>query len=118
MSILIDQVREHEATNTGDDTRPPGITGQEWCHVASGAAPGDPPGTGSLAELQGFLTGLGFDIANIRTPQDTPPSNVTYAGLTEDQRTAAISAGARAQRQTFIIGHVFDAQSPPTTYEP
>lgn len=118
MSILIDQVREHEATNTGDDTVPPGITGLAWCHVASGAAPGEPPGTGSLAELQAFLTGLGFDIALIRTPQDTPPSNVTYAGMSLDQRTAAIAAGAAPERQTYIIGHVFDAQDPPTTYEP
>jgi len=122
MSILIDNVREHDSSNAGDETVPPGISGSVWCHIASGAAPGEPAGTGSLAELQAFLTdnlaAIGCDPSNIRTPQDTPPSRVTYAGLSQDQRAAAITAGAHPMRQTYIIGHVFDAQSPPTTYEP
>lgn len=115
--IIIDQVKTHGVSNTGDDTVPPGIVGLDWCHVCSGAGPGDPLGTGSLLELQTFLTGLGVSTANIRTPGDPAPSNVTYAGLDATQRTAAITAGALPQRQQYMIPHCFDYDGIVTTYE-
>ncbi|HZJ61964.1 MAG TPA: hypothetical protein VFD36_00460 [Kofleriaceae bacterium] len=120
MTILIDQTLTHDSDNTGNNTVPPGITGLSWCHLASGAAPREGLGAGSLDELEAFLTDnfstIGCSTANIRTP--ALGSNVTYCGLSEAQRTAAIAAGAKAQRLTYIIEHVFDAQDPSSTYEP
>lgn len=116
MSIIIDQIKTHGTGGTGDDTVPPGITGLDWCHICSGAAPGEPPGTGSLLELETFLTGIGFDISNIRTP--ILGSFVTYAGLNAAQHAAAIAAGAQPERQPYMIPHCFDYDGINTTYEP
>lgn len=113
MSIIIDQVKTHDLTPpvSGDNTVPPGITGTDWCHICSDT---------SLLDLTTFLTvnllTIGCSPTNVRTP--LLGSNVTYAGLNATQRAAAIAAGASPQRQTYVIANVFDAQSPPGTYEP
>lgn len=109
--IIIDQIRTHDGSNTGDETVPPGITGLDWCHLGS---------TVSLAELQAFLTDNVGTIAcstdNIRTP--ALGANVTYVGLDADQRDQAIFVGAKPQRPPNVIRMVFDKQDPPGTYEP
>ncbi len=109
--IICDQVITHLPTGTGDDTVPPGITGLDWCHLVS---------TESLLELEAFLT------TNILTVQ-CPPTNVrtpilgsrsTYAGLSEQQRAAAIVAGAVPRRTPAVMTGSFDAQSTPPHFEP
>src|SRR5678815_4188099 len=111
MAIIIDQITDHDGSNIGDNTVPPGITGSLWCHVVS---------TSSLLELEAFLTDnlltIGQSSTNIRMP--ILGSNVTYAGLDPDQRDAAIAVGASPQRRQFVIANVFDHQDPPGTYEP
>lgn len=122
MPIIIDQITTHDLTPpvSGNNTVPPGITGNQWCHLVSATTQ---DGVGSLEELQDYLTlnieTIKCDPANIRTPADG--SNVTYVGLSPDQRTAAIAASALANRPTFVFTHAFDyaGQDPePTTYEP
>lgn len=109
--IVIDQVRTHEDTNTGDDTVPPGITGLDWCHLVS---------TVSLLELEAFLTlnllTLGVLIENVRTP--LLGSRCTYIGLDAAACAAAIAAGAVPNRQPYVATHSFDAQTEAPFYEP
>jgi|SRR6185369_11212710 len=112
MSIILDPVATH-GPGTGNGTVPPGITPNEdgsWTgsHIVS---------TDSLTELQAFLTGIGFDVANIRTPQDSSPSLVTYAGLSSAQRDAAITAGATEFNRRHVIANVFD-RGDTSLYEP
>lgn len=112
MAILVDPVITHGTSNTGNDTVPPGISGLDWCHVVSDT---------SLTELTAWLTlnilTVGCLATNVRTP--LLGSHVTYAGLTQDQRDAAVAAGATEVGGAACFAEVFD--SPPNhrgTYEP
>lgn len=109
--ILIDQVVTHGSGGTGNDTVPPGISGLDWCHIVSDT---------SLLELTTFLTvnilTIGCAPTNVRTP--LLGSNMTYAGLTASQRTAAITAGASPQRPMYLVDHCFDSPGSGSTYEP
>lgn len=109
--IIIDQVRTHGDSNTGDDTVPPGIVDLDWCHVVS---------TVSQAELEAFLTDnfmtIGCPVENVRTP--ALGSLMTYAGLSDDQRTAAVLAGASPQRPPYVAAHAFDSPGSGSHYEP
>lgn len=120
MTVIIDQVRTHDGSNTGDETTPTGITGLDWCHLVSGAGLGEPPGTGSLLELTTFLTTnlltIGCAPTNVRTPLLGSVS--TYAGLTAAQRTAAITAGAVPNRQVYVETKGFDSVATSPHYEP
>lgn len=109
MAIYVDDVTTHGTSGTGNDTVPPGISGLDWCHVISDA---------SLLELDTFLTTnvltIGCLATNVRTP--LLGSNITYAGLTDAQRTAAIAAGASAAGRLYVLSHSFDAGA--GTWEP
>lgn len=113
--IIIDQVVQHvsgsHVPGSGDDTVPPGITGDSWCHLVS---------TTSLVELETFLTTNILTIAcpptNIRTP--LLGSNQTYAGLDATQHTAAVAAGAIPKRQVTTATTGFDSPGTSPYYEP
>lgn len=110
MSIFIDQIRTHDATNNGDDTVPPGVTGLDWCHMIS---------TSDVNELRDFMTNNAIGaIANIRTP--AAGSICTYVGLMQDDHDAAVRLGALRQRQPTVATASFDAPDPSgaTFYEP
>lgn len=110
MAIFVDPIATHGDDNTGNDTVPPGITGLDWCHIISDT---------SLVELEGFLTTnlltVGQPATNVRTP--LLGSNMTYAGLDDTMRTAAIAAGATAQGRPYVLSHSFDANGS-GTWEP
>lgn len=111
MAIIIDQVRTHEATGTGDDTVPPGIPDLDWCHVVS---------TTSALELETFLTvnilTIGVAAANIRTP--LLGSRCTYVGLGAAAHNAAVAAGAVPNRLPYVAQHSFDHAAEAPWYEP
>ena len=95
---------------TYDSDPPPGYSGSGWAHLVS---------DDSLVDLTGFLTlnVLTIGTAVVRTP--LLGSNVTYAALTDDQRTAAVNAGATELSGRACFAKAFDA--PPSghgTYEP
>lgn len=110
MAIIIDPVTTHDGSNTGNNTVPPGITGQDWCHCCS-----DANGT----ELTTFITTnvltIGALATNIRTP--TAGSIRTYIGLTSAQRDAAIAAGAQAFGAKHVVANCFDGDGT-NLYEP
>lgn len=110
MSIFVDDaVVSHRATNEGNNTVPPGVSGLVWARAIS---------TVSLLELTTFLTAnvltIGQSPTNIRTP---PGSHITYVGLSAAQRTAAVAAGAIEHDWSTVMGAAFDANGQ-TTYEP
>lgn len=114
--ILIDQITDHDGSNTGNNTVPPGVVGSLWCHLVS---------TESLEELQGFLalnfSTIGQSFENIRQPNINQPelgSLMTYAGLMPDQRDAAIDAGASPNRAPTVSGRAFDSLGFGSAYEP
>lgn len=85
MAIHIGPVSTHLST----DYHPPGIVGDDWCHMVS---------DDSLLALEAFLTLNILTIAALNTSIRTPllGSQVTYVALNSTQRTAAIAAGASA----------------------
>lgn len=109
MAIYIDPCTTHGTSGTGNDTVPTGVSGLDWCHAISDS---------SLLELETFLTvnllTVGCLATNVRTP--LLGSNMTYVGLTDAQRSAAIAAGAIAQGRLYVLSHSFDAG--PGTWEP
>jgi hypothetical protein len=111
MAIRIDPVTTHTTANTADDTVPPGVTGLDWCHVISDA---------SELELTTFLTAniltIGCLATNVRTP--LLGANMTYAGLVDAQRTAAIAAGATSDTQHNLKRDDFDSPGFRSTWEP
>lgn len=110
MSILIDPVTTHGTSGTGNNTVPPGITGLDWCHIVSDA---------SLLELTTFLTLNVLTIACAPTNARTPllGSNITYAGLTSAQYTAAVTAGATAVNHWACVAQAYDSNGQ-SMYEP
>ncbi len=112
MAILVDSVIAHGDSNTGNDTVPTGITGLDWCHVVSDT---------SLLELTTWLTDnlgtVACDPTNVRTP--ALGAHVTYAGLTQGQRDAAVAAGATEVSGLACFAEVFDSPARHRgTYEP
>lgn len=109
--IIIDQITIHDGSGTGDNTVPPGIESQAWCHICSDA---------SMAELSEFLTEnfatIECPVENIRTPG--LGANMTYAGLSSDQRDQAIFVGAAPQRRQTVVARCFDSPGSGSTYEP
>jgi len=110
VAIFIDQMVVH-VVGSGDDTRPPGITGDSWCHAVS---------TTDLLELELFLTTNAATIlcppTNIRTP--LLGSRQTYVGLNQVQLAAAIAAGASPRRQITTATSGFDSPGTTPYYEP
>jgi hypothetical protein len=111
MSIFVDAtVVGHRSSNTGNNTVPPGISGLVWARAVS---------TDSLVELETFLTTnlltIGQPSTNVRTP--LLGSNITYVGLSDAQRIAAVAAGAIEHDWATVMGAAFDANGQ-TTYEP
>lgn len=109
MAIFVDNVTTHGDSNQGNDFVPPGISGLDWGHIISDT---------SLLDLDTFLTTnlltVGQPATNVRTP--ALGSNMTYAGITDAMRTAALAAGATAQGRVWVLSHSFDAG--PGTWEP
>lgn len=110
MAIYVDSIVTHDTDNSGNDTVPPGISGQDWCHIVSDS---------SFFELFGFLTffvlSIGQSPTNIRTP--LLGSLITYAGLNADMRAAAVAAGAIEKGRLFVVSHSFDSGDS-SLYEP
>jgi hypothetical protein len=111
MAIFVDDaVVTHRSTNDGNNTVPPGITGLVWARAVS---------TDSLVELEAWLTlnvlTIGQPPTNIRTP--LAGSNITYVGLSDAQRTAAVAAGAEEHDWATVMASAFDCDGQ-TTYEP
>lgn len=83
MPYYVDGVQTHDP----ESFHPPGITGDDWCHLVSSV---------SLLDLETFLTlnilTIGASPTNIRTP--LLGSNCTYIALTQAQHDAARAAGA------------------------
>lgn len=106
MAIFIDQITTHDGSNTGDNTVPPGITDQDWCHLVSDV---------SAADLLGWLTAnfltVQKDPLEMRTPE--LGSLQTYAGLNADQRDQAILAGAHPGRVVTVRIIGFDSPGGP-----
>ncbi len=102
MAIFVDQIDTHDTDNTGDDTVPPGITGQEWAHAVS---------TENEAELLGFLVRCqikgGPDPANMRTP--ALGALQTYVGLDASMLAVLVANGARRNRTTTVETVGFDS---------
>ncbi len=71
-----------------------------------------------MLELDAFLTTdiltIGCLATNVRMP--LLGSNMTYAGLSSAQRTAAVTAGANPAGRLYVLSHSFDAGA--GTWEP
>lgn len=109
MALYVDEVTTHNEGGGGNDTVPPGITGLDWCHLISDA---------SKFELDGFIVDtpdMAQDLGNVRTPD--LGANMTYVGLSADQRDAALAGGATAANRRFVLSHSFD-QTGAGTFEP
>lgn len=109
--IYVDNtVVNHRSNNQGNNTVPPGITGLVWARAVS---------TDSLVELDAFLTTnlltIGQPATNVRTP--ALGSHITYVGLSDAQRTAAVAAGATEADWNTVMAQAFDCNGQ-TTYEP
>lgn len=106
MSIYIGPVSTHSPS----DYHPPGITGDDWCHMVSDT---------SLVDLTVFLTTNVLTIGALTSDVRTPllGSCVTYIALSSAQRSAAITAGASAvPSDEKCYGKAFDR--PSGTWEP
>jgi hypothetical protein len=110
MTIMVDPTRTHGTSGVGNETVPPGIVGLDWCHICSDV---------DELELTAFLTLNLLTVAcpatNVRTP--LLGSSITYAGLDDTQRTAAVAAGATEVNKWVCISHAFDSNGQ-ATYEP
>jgi hypothetical protein len=120
MPIWIDPVITHDTEPSGgNNTVPPGISGQDWAHLVSATTD---EGTGSLLELEAFLTAniltIGQPSTNIRTPLPLGlGSLITYAGLDATMYAAAVAAGAHEGNKRFVVAHAFDSNGG-SVYEP
>src|SRR5882672_10147164 len=85
-----------------DTPRPPGFTGDGWAHLVSDV---------SLVDLEAFLTLNVLTIGTVVLRTPLLGSNVTYAVLTEAQRTAAVTAGAVELSGRACFASDFDAPS-------